>query len=274
MKNKNKKNQHERYHIPNLKRALEVFELLAEEPQGMGMSEISRTTGYSKNSIFRIICTLEDCGYVIKNTEGRKFRISRKLAALGYASFGDYNIVEKSMDVLRALRDEIGETAMLGTLLDSGTVLVEQAPGRFQFKFLGEVGMVCPLHTAAPSKAILAYLPKSELDEKLKKTKFTRYTDKTICRRSDFEKELSHVKKVGYGLDKCEQNEGVNCVGAPLFDAYNYPVGAIWITGPSERLKTDELDNTGKIVRSYADKISERIGWHADLHISDTQTSE
>lgn len=265
MRNK-KENLHERYHIPNLKRALEVFELLAKEPDGKGMSEISRTTGYSKNSIFRIICTLEDCGYVVKNAEGRKFRISRKLAALGYASFGDYNIVEKSMDVLRALRDEIGETAMLGTLLDSGTVLVEQAPGRFPFKFLGEVGMICPLNTAAPSKAILGHLPKLEQEAKLKNAKFTRYNDKTICKKADFEKELAHVKKVGYGLDRCEQNEGVNCVGAPVFDAYNYPVAAIWITGPSERLKLDDLDRIGKIVRAYADKISERIGWQPDFH--------
>ena len=57
---------HQRYHIPNLKRALEVFEVLAKNTDGINLSEIALITGYSKNSIFRIICTLEDCGYVLK----------------------------------------------------------------------------------------------------------------------------------------------------------------------------------------------------------------
>jgi Fe-S cluster assembly ATPase SufC len=96
---------HERYHVPNLKRALEVFELLAKNPEGMSLPEIARATAHSKSSIFRIICTLEDCGYVRKNSDERTIRMSRKLAALGYASFGESNIVEKSMDILRMMRD-------------------------------------------------------------------------------------------------------------------------------------------------------------------------
>ena len=92
---------HQRYHIPNLKRGLEVFEVLAKNTDGISLSEISRITGYSKNSIFRIICTLEDCGYVVKNKDQRKIRMSRKLAALGYAAFGESNIVERGMDLKR-----------------------------------------------------------------------------------------------------------------------------------------------------------------------------
>ena len=84
--------------------------------------------------------------------------MSRKLAALGYASFGESNIVEKSMDILRMMRDKIGETAMLGTLLEDACVLIEQAPGRHPFKFLGEVGMRISFNASAPGKAMLAFL--------------------------------------------------------------------------------------------------------------------
>lgn len=67
--------EHLRYHIPNLKRALEVFEVLAKNTDGVSLTEIAKITGYSKNSIFRIICTLEDCGYVVKNRDQRKIRL-------------------------------------------------------------------------------------------------------------------------------------------------------------------------------------------------------
>ena len=84
---------HQRYHIPNLKRALEVFEVLAKNTDGITLSEIARITGYSKNSIFRIICTLEDCGYVLKNKDHRKIRMSRKLAAWGMRLSGSRTLL-------------------------------------------------------------------------------------------------------------------------------------------------------------------------------------
>ena len=196
---------HQRYHIPNLKRALEVFEVLAKNTDGITLSEIARITGYSKNSIFRIICTLEDCGYVLKNKDHRKIRMSRKLAALGYAAFGESNIVERAMDVLRKMRDDLAETAMLGTMLEEDCVLLEQAPGRLA--------------------------------------------------------ELEKVRGKGYSVDNGEEIEGVNCVGAPIFDAHGYPIASIWITGPGERIKESQFDEIGAKVRSYADIISVRLGY-------------
>ncbi len=256
-----KKAPHERYHVPNLKRALEVFELLAKNPDGMALPEIARTTGCSKSSIFRIICTLEDCGYVRKNSDERTIRMSRKLAALGYASFGESNIVEKAMDILRLMRDKIGETAMLGTLLEDSCVLIEQAPGRFPFKFLGEVGMRISFNSSAPGKAMLSYLPKDELEKRLSKIKFVRHNENTICDMKSFREELEATKSRGYGIDKGEEIKGVNCVGAPVFDAHGYPIASIWITGPSERIRNDELELVGKTVRGYADMISARLGY-------------
>ena len=261
MKRNNQEFPRERYHVPNLKRALEVFELLAKNPEGLSLPEIARTTGHSKSSIFRIVCTLEDCGYVRKNGDGRTIRMSRKLAALGYASFGESNIVEKSMDILRLMRDKIGETAMLGTMLDDACVLIEQAPGRFPFKFLGEVGMRIPFNASAPGKAMLAYLPKDELEKKLSKMKFVRHNENTICDLKSFRAELERVRGLGYGCDLGEEIKGVNCVGAPVFDAHGYPAAAIWITGPSDRVSGDQIDTAGKSVRAYADMISARMGY-------------
>ena len=64
-----------------------------------------------------------------------------------------------------------------------------------------------------------------------------------------------------FAFDKGEEINGVNCVGAPVFDAHGYPVASIWITGPSERIRNEQLDEVGKLVRSYADMISARLGY-------------
>jgi len=255
------KNAHERYHVPNLKRALEVFELLAKNVEGLTIPEIVRVTHYSKSSIFRIICTLEDCGYVVNNQ--RTVRMSRKLAALGYAAFGESNIVEKSMDIIRQMRDELGETAMLGTMLEDECVLIEQAPGRYPFKFLGEVGMRICFNASAPGKAMLANLPKDELEKKLPSIKFIKFNDRTITSIENFKIELQKVRACGYAVDNGEEIEGVNCIGAPVFDAHGYPVAAIWITGPQRRIDTADFEQIGLKIKNFARIISERLGFFA-----------
>lgn len=189
-----KRGSHERYHVPNLKRALEVFELLAKNPDGLTIPEIVKITHYSKSSTFRIVCTLEDCGYVVN--DARVVRMSRKLAALGYAAFGESNIVEKSMDVIRSMRDDLGETAMLGTMLEDECVMIEQAPGRHPFKFLGEVGMRICFNASAPGKAILAYLPKDELARKLGKHEVCKIQRKYNYKSFRFQKRIGKSSRM------------------------------------------------------------------------------
>ena len=41
---------HQRYHIPNLKRALEVFEVLAKNTDGITLSEIARIPDIPKTA--------------------------------------------------------------------------------------------------------------------------------------------------------------------------------------------------------------------------------
>jgi len=258
---KPKVKSYERYHIPNLKRALDILEILAKNTQGMTLGEISKAAKYTKNSVFRIICTLQDCGYVRKDADARTIKISRKLVALGYSSLGEANIVEKSIDVMRAIRDKVCETTMLGALLEDECVLIEQVPCRHPFKFLGEIGMRFNLHASAPGKAIIAYLPKEEQDAIVKRINFVKYNDNTITSPAAYLKELSIVKEQGYSVDKNEEILGVQCVGAPVFDAHGYPIAAIWVTGPSERLKLETLPEIGRFIKAQADIISNRLGY-------------
>ena len=116
-------------------------------------------------------------------------------------------------------------------------------------------------HTSAPGKAMLAFLSKDEVDRKIAKMKFQKFNENTIVDKKKFIAELDSVTKCGYAFDKGEEIEGVNCVGAPILDAHGYPVAAIWITGPRERVKVSQLDEIGKIVKSYADEISGRLGF-------------
>ena len=249
------------YNVPNLERGLSIIELLATQTQGLTLTEIIQLLGMSKSSAFRIVNTLIFKNYLQKNQTTKKITLSRKMLTLGISSMNEQSIVELSIDVMRALRDELKESVMLGVLLDGKGVILEQVASSYPVKLSVQQGTQFSLHSSVGGKSILACLPESEVSEVLKGKTLTSYTSKTIVSKKAFKEELNEVLKNGYAVDHGEDIEGIHCVGAPIFNEYGTPIAALWITAPSGRLPQSDFANKGKIVASYALAISLKLGY-------------
>jgi DNA-binding IclR family transcriptional regulator len=261
MKKKPETNDTSRYHVPNLERALRMLEHLADLPAGATLTDVSNALAFPKNSVFRILSTLHAHDYVMRDEHTQRFRLSGKLLGLAYRGAGVDEIVERAGDVLRALRDETGETAVIGRLIDHAGVVLAQMPSRKPVKVSIEPGTRFMLHTSAPGKAIIASSSESECEEIVNTIKFTHFTSRTIRGKTAFLKHLETVRARGYAVDWGEEVDGINCVGAPVFDHAGIPVAAVWVSGPDTRLDHERFAAFGKIVMSSARQISERLGY-------------
>jgi DNA-binding IclR family transcriptional regulator len=255
----------ERYHVPALLRALEVIEMLAGCGRtGATLTELTETLDYPKNSIFRITTTLLDMGYISRDPDSPKFRLTKKFLSYGLQSVTDENIVEQSIDVMREVRDTTGASAFLGVLHDGAGMMLEQAPGGFPFKLSIDPGTKFRLYCGSPGKALLAFLPNDELEAYLKKIKFQKFTPRTITNLKAFRQELAQVRECGYAVDHAEEFEAVHCVGAPVFDYTNRPVAALWVSGASIVLPAEKFEECGQLVKAAGLKISKRLGYLTD----------
>jgi DNA-binding IclR family transcriptional regulator len=147
-------------------------------------------------------------------------------------------------------------------LTDGAGVILEQAPGTRMFRFVAEIGRLLPLHTAAPCKAMLAWLPAAEQLRRVEKMAFPRFTDRTLTSRKAYLAELAAVRQAGYAADREEEITGVYCIGAPVFNRQGYPVASLWITGQAEHLGGPHEAALAAAVRRHADHISEQQGFH------------
>ena len=251
-----------RYSVPNLERGMLILELLGRHPAGLGLVEIARLLAIPNNSIFRIASTLTEMGYLHRCMTTRRFVLTRKLLGIGYAAVSQQNIVAASMEFLKQLRNDVKETVALATLLpqEARVLVLAQVKTSHAFGYCIEDGTRVELHSSAPGKAILAFLPQSEFSEVISKVVFTRFNEHTITRQEDLVNELAVVKQTGCAFDRQEMINGCHCVSAPVLDEHGYPVAAIWATGPSNRLTPEDLPAVAEIVKSAATKISERLG--------------
>jgi len=250
------------YHVPNLERALRLLEYLADRP-GAGVSRIAEDLGIPKNSAFRIAMTLLRRGYLGRDGATKGFFLSRKLLALGYAATDRHTVVENALDVMRELRDRTRETVLLGTLVGREGVVLEQVFGLHPFKFMVDAGTRFSLHTSAPGKALLAFLPEGEREEVLRGLRLVRYNPRSITTLPALRRELERVRRQGYAVDRAEEIEGCHCVGAPVLDARGWPAAALWVTGPANRMPASSFPSLGRLVGEGAGRISRRLGWDA-----------
>ncbi|ADE53468.1 IclR family transcriptional regulator [Coraliomargarita akajimensis] len=251
-----------RYHVPNLERALSVFEILAEHSEGLTQSEIASLLGIPRNSAFRITLTLNDFGYLTRDEVTKKFSLSPKLLKIGYAAVGESKLIEKSIDIMKLARDEINESVLIGTFLQSeGIVMETLVGGGLPFKVMVDPGSRFRLTSSAPGKSMLYHLPAEERKELLKQETFTVYTKNTIRSLSEFETHIAEWGKKGYFIDDEEEFSGLRCVGAPIFDRAGHVTAALWVSAPVDRLPQERVHEVGTAIKRYAHAISERLGY-------------
>lgn len=248
-----------------------MLELLLEHPEGLQQTEIAARLGCAKTSVYRISMTLMKYGYVVREEETKTLRLSRKLVAMGSRALGEEDLLAVAAEGMKSLRDKVGETVLIGALVETEIVVLGQVLGSHHFKFSVDLGARLPLHAAAPGKAILACLPAGEQDAIVRQLSFTRFNDRTISSVEEFIRELEEVARVGYALDRGEQLSGIHCVAAPVLNRHGYPLASIWTTGPNDRLRRSDFPEVGMIVADHARSISGRLGYamsHRDSPVS------
>ncbi len=166
-------------------------------------------------------------------------------------------LVEKSVPVMRRLRSRLRKGIAL-VVLDRATgngvtVAKEEYTAGHAVRF--EVNFHFPAHVAAPTKAILAALPRSEAREVIRRLGLKRFTKNTITDRDALEGELAEAADKGYAVDRGEYLEDIRCVAAAIVDGESYPVGAITCSHFSSQLTEKDFPRIAKPVMAAAREI-------------------
>ena len=123
-----------------------------------------------------------------------------------------------------------------------------------------DLGSRFELHSGAPGKAMLAYLPEEESNEIIKKLTLTKYNERTISTKKELKKELAEIRKRGFAIDRAEQFDGCHCVGAVIRDHRDYPIAMVWASTTSFSLPESKFAQVGELLSKHVELISEKFG--------------
>lgn len=253
--------QKEGYLVPILHKGFELMEYLGRWPGGRTLAQALGDLDFPKTTLHRLLAALAEDGYVCLDRESGSYTLSRRLLRLGLAALGEAGLAEYALPPMRALRDRVRESVMLGVFMENRVVLLEQVLGSHNFTFMLKPGTDFCLHASAPGKLFLAFLPEEERVAALESVDYRIFTPVTIGCRKALEAELEAIRELGYATDAEEGMEGVNCVAAPVFNSFGEVAAAVWISGPSGRLVRDGFAEAAEEVVGAADAVSARLGF-------------
>jgi DNA-binding IclR family transcriptional regulator len=245
------------FQTPALDRALAVLEFVSAHPEGVTRQEIKAVLGFTTNLVFRLTRALEAHGYIEQQNPGRRYVLTRQLLAIAQPKRDERSLVQLAYEPMRWLRDATGESAHVGVRVGNDCLVLDRVIGTLPYKCYVEAGAMGPLHAAAPGKVILAWLPPEEQVALLADYPFEPLTAATIVSRRDFVEHLALVREQGWAMDLGETVEGHHCLAAPVLDARDRPVAAIWITAIAPRLAATDGPRLAPAVMQAAAMVSD-----------------
>lgn len=225
----------------------------------MRLTDLVNRADVPRGTVVRLLTVMMDAHLVRHSHDGR-YRLGPQCAVWGADFLSGLELREVAASVMAELSQLSNETCHLG-VRDGDTVLyIDKVESPHSLRMVSRVGGTNPLHCTGIGKAILAYLPPDELDEYCSRP-LERRTANTIVAPEILRAELQRTRDRGYAVDDIENEIGVRCVGAPIFDHEGDLVGAVSLAGPTLRMTWERIEQLTAPVIEAAREISARLGF-------------
>jgi IclR family transcriptional regulator, KDG regulon repressor len=247
------------YRVQVLDRALEILDLLAAEGPNLTTMELSLRLKLHRSTVHRLLMVLMQHRLVARDASGNVYHLGLKLCELGSQAVAQLDIGEQAGPHLKQLVLETGETAHVGVMDDGEVVSVTSVVSQRAVRTPSTVGKRNPAYCTSLGKAMLAFLP--EEVERVISNGFQARTPNTITSPRALKADLSKVRERGWAIDDEEFEEGLRCLGAPVFHYNGELAAAISITGPAFRITKEKITQLVSPLLREAAALSRELGY-------------
>jgi DNA-binding IclR family transcriptional regulator len=251
-----------RYRAPALEKGLDILELLAGRPDGLGQSEIARALGRSVGEIFRMLSCLVDRGYVVILRPQDRYVLTLKLFELAHRHPPTQRMLAEALPLMHDLASRVHQSCHLTVIEGGHGVVVAQVDGPGHIGFAVRAGSVMALPSTASGRVLLAFQGPDERARILAREATSSGAHGIAVPSS---RELDAIRQRGYEEMDSTRTRGVHDVSYPVLNHAGHAVAAM--TVPCiERLDVPELSSLRAVRSALADataRLSTAIGGRA-----------
>lgn len=251
----------DRYLVPGLVRGLAILKLFDQHHQEMTISEIAEKIDVNRSSAFRLIHTLEYCGYLRKMSQ-KTYALNSQVMELGFNSLSQSSITDLATPLMRELRDKIKIAVHLSILEGTDIVFISNVQSIGSFTSNIHIGTRWPAHATVIGQLILSQLPIAEVKKRYENMSHWQvFSNRTPHNLESLLTRLNEVRGQPFMISWGHFNTDMAACAAPIYNQSNKDITAVLsVSCPISTYTEDKFkDYISNEVIEYANKISKFI---------------
>ena len=244
--------------MQSVERALQILEIVASHNKPTGIAEISKLSGLNRTTAWRLLLTLENCGFVEKDRLSKGYQLGFKASILCTDIREQYApLIHISQPYMQELLEQYNEDILLTIPRFGGMLTIDQLHSNNAIMIRDYTMTLSPFHCSSNGKLFLGYLDEDELDIILAEH-MSPVTAKTITDPDILRAAIRKARADGYGTSIEENGDGENGLSLPIL-MDETPYAFLNISGPSFRFTEDKMKECIPRTRQICREISLRI---------------
>ena len=242
-------------------RTLDLFEAFGKTGRPLNLSELAQAVHVPVSSCHSLVKTLSSRGYLVTAGAHRMYYPTRRLFDLARKILDRDPVLAKVRPALEALRDQSGETVIVGKRLGDCVIYLDVIETAQRIRYSAEASSLKPLHSSSMGKALLAALPDDELSELVGRLELKQITRNTICSARKLLADVRAGRERGWQMTRGENVSDVVAIASSVrLDGEDY---AVAVAGPLGRMEP-AIPRHSKMLKAAVDAmaVADRA-WHS-----------
>jgi DNA-binding IclR family transcriptional regulator len=247
-----------------VERMLAILEQLAPS-HPMSLADLSQAVDIPATTLATLLREMVDHG-VLTLVEGRpkRYTVGPALLHLVSQALRRRDLRDVALPVMEEASQRLGVTlhlAVLSDRADSAIYVAKVAPHHPPFHVMSYVGATAPLHATALGKVLLAHVRDGLRPSILSSLRLEPRTPKTMRTVEELQAEIAQVRLSGVAFDLEENEKGVSCCAAPVYNLLGDCMAAVSLTCPTTRFQEVAPQTWAAEITQVARTISREMGY-------------
>lgn len=249
--------------VPAVGRALDILELFMNGEEELTAADVVRQLDLPRTTVHQLLTTLLERRYLAASPHGPgRYRLGIRTFQLGSMYQERLDLAREGRIVAAQISAQCDETVHVGVMDGRDVTYIAKVDSTHSVRLVSEIGRRVPAHCTAVGKALLAWLTESQFEALYHGAgTLPALTPASITSVQHLRREIQAVRQRGSSYEKCESNQSVACVGAPVFSQEGEVIAAMSISVPLGRWSDEIQSQLTELAVEGAGRLSEILGY-------------
>lgn len=249
------------YSVGVLEKAFAIFNLFTRQNPTLTLDEITKRSGYPKSTVFRIIKTCVNNGFLRYDKEnGEGYRLGLRFLELGGVAYSTTSVRKQAASHLDRLASMLAATILVGIIREDHLFYIDKRESESILRIPSFLGVGHPPYYGALGTVLFAFMDSSEQQRLWQLFPPQQFTKKTETNTTVLLERLEQIRENGYFVERGEFMEGVTGVAVPIRGQSGKVVSALGAFLPEFQAKESRIKEVLHELQLASDDISREIG--------------